>query len=123
MMICVTSEENSSNANVSSRFGRSKYFLFFESDKNEISKIVENSAISVGRGAGISAAQEMVEQKVNVVITGRVGPNAFNALSSSGIKIYDGTSFLVKEAVEKFKKGELDSIEKALAGPGFNRQG
>jgi predicted Fe-Mo cluster-binding NifX family protein len=42
-----------------------------------------------------------------VLITGNVGPNAFQALSASGIRIVTGASGTAREVVEKYKRGEL----------------
>jgi len=58
-------------------------------------------------GAGIQAAQEMAGRGVGAVITGNVGPNAYQVLSSAGIRILIGASGTVREAVEMFKRGQL----------------
>jgi len=44
------------------------------------------------------------------VVTGNVGPNAFQALSTAGIKIVVGTFGTVRETVEAYKKGELKEV-------------
>jgi predicted Fe-Mo cluster-binding NifX family protein len=68
---------------------------------------IPNMAAGSTGGAGIQAAQTMVNKGVKVVITGNVGPNAFGALSAAGIEIVTATSGTVREVVEKFKKSEL----------------
>lgn len=118
MKVCVTSEEKSLSSPVSSRFGRSRYFFFFDIENEKDFSMVENSAVSYGRGAGVSAAQQMADEKVSAVITGRVGPNAYNALLSFGVKMYDGAGNSIKEAVKMLKENKLTPIKEAQFGPG-----
>ena len=52
-------------------------------------------------------------QNPGVVITGNVGPKAFAALQAANVKVYPGVTGTVKEAVEKFKAGELQPADGA----------
>jgi predicted Fe-Mo cluster-binding NifX family protein len=70
-------------------------------------EVFPNPSISSAHGAGISAAQAVANKDVKAIITGNIGPNAYQALSSAGIKIFTGVTGTVKEAIEKYKSGEL----------------
>jgi len=70
-----------------------------------------NKGAEALRGAGVQAAQTVIDKKAEVVITGNIGPNAFNILKASGIRIFQvapGTK--VKQALDSFRKGELLEI-------------
>jgi len=116
--ICVSATSGSLDANVDSRFGRCSYFVIADSETMEF-KAVANDSSGAAHGAGIQAAQTVVNMGVKVVITGNVGPNAFNVLSATGIKIVTGASGSVKEAVEKYKKGELKEVGNPTVGGHF----
>ncbi|MBA7702813.1 hypothetical protein ES703_111588 [subsurface metagenome] len=77
------------------------------------------------RGAGITAAQIVADEGVDIVITGNVGPNAYMVLNQSGIKIFPGASNITAEqAFEMYKEGKLKEIDPSQArgfGPGFGR--
>ena len=68
---------------------------------------IQNPAQYAGGGAGIQAAQIVASKGVKVVLTGNVGPNAFQALSAAGIQIVCGVYGTVREVVTKFKQGEI----------------
>jgi predicted Fe-Mo cluster-binding NifX family protein len=106
MKICISAISGSLDAPVEPRFGRSPYFLIVDSESMDFETISNLASNAVG-GAGIQAAQTVASKGARVLITGSVGPNAFQALSSAGIRVVTGGSGTVREAVERYKKGEL----------------
>jgi predicted Fe-Mo cluster-binding NifX family protein len=118
MKICVSASAGSLDANVDSRFGRCPYFVIVDSETLEFTA-VENDSTNAAHGAGIQAAQTVANLGVKVVITGNVGPNAFNVLSSTGIKIVVGASGSIKEAIEKYKSGQLKEVSNPTVGGHF----
>ncbi len=106
MRICVSAVADSLDAQVDPRFGRCPYFVLVDSETMKF-EAVPNTASSQMSGAGIQAAQTLASKSVNVVLTGNVGPNAFQALSAAGIKVLIGVFGTVREAVERYERGEL----------------
>jgi predicted Fe-Mo cluster-binding NifX family protein len=118
MKICVSAFSGSLDAEVDSRFGRCAYFVIVDSETMQFNAI-SNASFSTTHGAGIQAAQTVANMGVKVVITGNVGPNAFSVLSAAGIKIVTGVSGSVREAVEKYKTGQLQEIGNPTVGGHF----
>ncbi|MHA1711627.1 MAG: NifB/NifX family molybdenum-iron cluster-binding protein [Candidatus Freyarchaeota archaeon] len=106
MKICVTATAGELDAQVDPRFGRCPYFVIVDSETMRFEAIPNAAAGAMG-GAGIQAAQIVVNKGINVLITGNVGPNAFQALSAAGIRIVTGAYGTVREVIEKYKRGEL----------------
>jgi predicted Fe-Mo cluster-binding NifX family protein len=82
-------------------------------------KLYSNEGAMSSGGAGIEAAQLVAKTEVKTVVTGNMGPNAFKTLSAAGIIVYTGADGTVKEAIEKYKKGELKKIGSANVGSHF----
>lgn len=122
MKIAVSATHRSLDADVDPRFGRCMCFVIVETEGNEIKdhKEISNEAIQATRGAGVQAAQTVANEGVEVVITGNIGPNAFNVLNQTGIKIVTGVSGKVQDVVMKYLKGELKETKQPTVdfGPG-----
>ena len=123
MKIAVSATSGSLDADVDPRFGRCSYFIIVETEGNEIKshKEISNEAVQSTRGAGIQAAQTVANEGVEVVITGNIGPNAFNVLSQTGIKVVTGVSGKVSDVVKKYLKGELKETTRLTFGFGPGR--
>lgn len=106
MKIAVTSSGPSLDYQVEPRFGRCPYFLLIDPDTLGF-EAMPNPNISLGGGAGPQSAQLMAEKKISVVLTGNCGPNAFQTFGAAGIQVITGVGGLVREAVAKFKAGQL----------------
>lgn len=116
MKICVTSQGENLDAQVDPRFGRCQYFVIVDPDSLEF-EAVRNPNIDTMGGAGVVSGQLMAEKEVKAVLTGNVGPNAFQTLHAAGISVITGVSGSIRDAVEKYKKGELKPTEGPSAGP------
>jgi predicted Fe-Mo cluster-binding NifX family protein len=115
MKICITSEGTSLDSKIDPRFGRCRYFMMIDTDTMAFNAI-ENASIQASGGAGIQAGQLMASNQLKAVLTGNVGPNAFQTLQAAGIEIYTGVSGTVREALEKYKEGAY----KKTQGPTVN---
>jgi predicted Fe-Mo cluster-binding NifX family protein len=112
MKICISSTGKDLNAGVDQRFGRCQYFLIVDTETMKIKAISNESAFSSG-GAGIQAAQIVTKEGVDSVITGNIGPNAFQVLQIAGIKVFTGARGTIKDVIENYKEGKLEKTESA----------
>ena len=122
MKICISSTGSTLSASLDPRFGRAIYFLIVD-DKGKLVKAIKNTGVQAMRGAGISAAQIIANEKVDIVITGNVGPNAFMVLNASGIKIFIGKPEMkARDVFKEYQNGNLQEITEAIScQPGFGR--
>ncbi len=122
MKIVVTSDGPDLEAPASPVFGRCSTYIFVDTDTMEF-EAISNPAMSAPGGAGIQAAQFVVEQGAQAMLTGNVGPNAYNVFQAAGVPIYLLTGGTVREAVEAYKAGRLpsaaDASVQAHAGMGM----
>jgi predicted Fe-Mo cluster-binding NifX family protein len=69
---------------------------------------VENQALNEAHGAGLAAAQSLVDRNVDVVVTGRCGPKASSLLMAAGIEVYERYEGAVADAPMAVKSGKLE---------------
>jgi predicted Fe-Mo cluster-binding NifX family protein len=114
MRIIVTANGADLEAPASPVFGRCPTYVFVDLDTMEF-EAVENPAIAAPGGAGIQAAQFVVERGARAVVTGNVGPNAFDVLQSAGVPVYLFGGGTVRQAAEACKAGQLPAAGGANA--------
>ena len=118
MKICITSQGDSLDAQVDPRFGRCQYFIIADTDTLKF-EVVENPSTSAMGGAGVQSGQFVASKEVKAVLTGNVGPNAFQTLQAAGLEIITGVSGSIRDAIEKYKKGEFKSTKGPSVGSKF----
>ena len=104
--IAFASEEDKGlDSEVSSRFGRAKYFVIVDVENGEVKQVraVENPGGAQPSGAGIKAVQKLVDEKVQAAVAGAFGPNSLSALEELGIKHFELSGIPVRDALKKIQ--------------------
>lgn len=115
MKIAIPAEAEDLKAKVCASFGRAPYYLYYDTESNE-SEFAVNSAASSAGGAGVRAAQSIVDNKPDAVITERCGENAAEVLKAAGIKIYKSKDISIKENIDALAEGKLDLLDEIHPG-------
>lgn len=116
MKIIVTATENNLDAPVDPRFGRCQYFIIVNPETLDYNAQENDQKNAIG-GAGVQAAQTVANAQVDAVVTGAVGPNAFETLKAANVKIFTGATGTVKDAIEAFVQGSLQETDMSTVGP------
>lgn len=115
MKIAIPVDSNSNDTNVCISFGRTPYFMIFNTQTKE-SEFIDNSAAASQGGAGIKASQMLVDLNVEALITPRCGQNAADVLNGAKIKIYKTINDNLKENIDLFLANKLSPLNKIHAG-------
>ncbi|MFA9397114.1 MAG: NifB/NifX family molybdenum-iron cluster-binding protein [Clostridiaceae bacterium] len=109
MLIAISSKGNEKQSLLDSHFGRCKYFYVYDTLKEQ-GKFIENEGGKASGGAGIQAGNQIVEESIDVVISGAIGPNASEILEKSNIKSYKATSQTIEEILDLFNNNKLEEM-------------
>lgn len=115
MKIAIPVDDNSMDTCVCQSFGRTTYFLIYDTETKE-SVFIDNSAAASQGGAGIKAAQTIVDNKVSALLTPRCGENAAEVIKAADIKIYKTMDASAKDNINAFIDGKLSLLEEIHAG-------
>lgn len=105
MKIAISASGKETNSKLDPRFGRCAFFAIYDSETKEWNYL-PNPGIMEGSGAGVRAAQFLLEQKVDVLLTGNLGPNASSILTSAGLKVFAVPEVTLEEAIKQYEGGE-----------------
>ena len=106
MKIAISSTGKTIDDVMDSRFGRCNYFIIYDLDNDEY-KAVENKGITSGHGAGIAAAQQILDENVDVVISGRLGPNSYRIIEGEGIAMLQADQGKIRDIINDYKENKL----------------
>ena len=106
--IAVTAESPDLEARIDPRFGRAAGFVVIDPDTMAFDYVDNGASQVMAKGAGIQAAEILADTGAGVLLTGFVGPKAYQALSAAGIAIGQNLENLtVREAVQNFRDGKI----------------
>jgi predicted Fe-Mo cluster-binding NifX family protein len=106
MKVAVSSSGTNLDSQIDPRFGRCAYFVIVNTDDMSF-EAFDNEGIALGGGAGIQSSQFVASKGAGAIITGNIGPNAVQTLSAAGVEIFMGQTGSVREAVERYRRGDI----------------
>lgn len=107
MKIIIPLDENKIDLCVS--FGRCPFFMIHDTD-NGSTEIKENPFANALGGAGIKAAQFVVDSKADTLITIRCGENAAAVLNAAKVKIYKPEGIGAEQNIALLKDAKLSPL-------------
>ena len=111
MKIALPLDEN--KIDICPAFARAPYFLIINEGKREV---LANPATNAAGGAGVKAAQFLVDQDVTVLVTPRCGQNAAEVLQAAEIEIYHTEHKEAQANVMAYQEGKLEKLTHFHAG-------
>ena len=113
--IAVSSEGPSLDDQVDPRFGRAAGFVVVDLDTMGSEYIDNGRSQVMAQGAGIQAAELIARTGVSCLLTGFVGPKAFQALTAAGLKVGQNLEGLtVRQAIERYQSGQVEMAQAAI---------
>ena len=107
MKIAVTSKGTDLDSQVNPRFGRTSYILIVDSEGFDFEVLDNKKNANALKGAGIQAASMISDRGAEVLLTGYCGPNAFKTLEAAKIRVANGASGSVRDALKAYLDGKL----------------
>jgi predicted Fe-Mo cluster-binding NifX family protein len=100
MKIAITSEGNTLNAQIDSRFGRCSYFAIYDTETKQ-TEFIENPGKEASGGAGPAAVQFVAKQGVSKIVAGEFGGKTVPLFQSLGIEMINESGKTIAKIIEQ----------------------
>jgi predicted Fe-Mo cluster-binding NifX family protein len=115
MKIAIPADEQILNSEVCMSFGRAPYFYIYET-LTKMGYFIENMAASSPGGAGVKAAQIIVDNRAEVLITPRCGENAAEVFKATKLEIYKSKVGSIQDNINAYMDKKLTVLDQFHAG-------
>ena len=115
MKIVMPVTHKSMDAEIAASFGRTPCFLIYDTDAKTSAFFDNTAALSQG-GAGIKAAQSVVDSGAGAVLVPQCGENAASILKAADLKMYKTTNASIMDNILAYEEGKLALLEDVHAG-------
>lgn len=114
MKIAICAQQNNQQSPVDTRFGRAAYFAVYD-DQSDLWNFVENSQnTQAAQGAGIQAAQFVIDADAEVLLARNTGPKAIAALQAAGVKVFAVEENMnLEQALNAYTDSRLSRMDQA----------
>lgn len=113
MKIAISSQGPNLTDRVDPRFGRAAYFIVYDLDNDAFTALPNSQNAGAGQGAGIQTAQLIARQGVGLVVSGNMGPKAFEALRATNIRMVAWDAGTVEDAVAFIRNSQYRPLDNA----------
>ncbi|NLI22717.1 MAG: dinitrogenase iron-molybdenum cofactor biosynthesis protein [Clostridiales bacterium] len=115
MIIAIPVNENKAEPSVCVSFGRAPWF-YFRNTETATSQVLANPAAIAEGGAGVKAAQFVIDHHADALITVRGGENAAEVLLAAEVQIYKAQGGGALENLAALAEGKLERLQSFHAG-------
>lgn len=111
MILLISAQQPQLESPTDDRFGRSPWLIKMDTDTNQW-EAFPNPGASQSGGAGVAAAQFVIDQEANIVISGDFGPHAVSAFQTAKIEmlLFTNDVTTVQQAIDYFKQDKLPTF-------------
>ena len=108
MILFISAQQPFMDSPVDERFGRSSWLIKVNTETSHW-EALQNPGASQSGGAGVAAAQFVIDQNADIAVSGDFGPHAAGALRAANIerRLFTGEVSTVEQAVQSFLQGKL----------------
>ena len=104
MRIAIPSSEDSHESLISNNLGRSLFIGIYDEDTKSYS-FFENTGYKIQDGSGLKAAEIIIQNKADVLLTMEIGSKAYSVLLKEHVNIHlISSGNTVKSIINKFLK-------------------
>lgn len=107
MKVAISTDESNLDALIETKFGRSPGFLIYDTVSAAMKYLSNDQNADSSQGAGTKTAEMLLDEDIESVISGHLGPKAFRVLDSAGIHIYNCAAVPIKQALHQLSNGLL----------------
>lgn len=109
-----TADDHGLDSEIIDHFGRAKYFLFVYLKNEKIISFYVKKNINIQKKirAGLSSSKNNLDEKIDILLTKKIGEISFHTLRDSFVDIYFTESRTAKQAIDDFIKNKLKKLNK-----------
>jgi len=115
MIVMIPVVNDNASTQVAANFGRASYFMLRDTATGAM-EFVKNSAADSPGGAGIKAAQIVVDHSPGALLVPQCGQNAADVIRGAGIPMYQTQGFDLDKNLEALIRGELEVLTEIHSG-------
>ncbi|MFA5449771.1 MAG: NifB/NifX family molybdenum-iron cluster-binding protein [Clostridia bacterium] len=115
MRVAIPINQRDIKSEVYPSFGRAPYYLMYETN-DRTSIFLDNTAALSAGGAGIKAAQLLLDNDVKVIIAPRYGENAAKVLADANVVVYKNIVGSAEDNIKAYENKELNVLADIHSG-------